>query len=69
MPNISIRIPDNIKKHLNEYVDKTNLTKTEIMIRALTEYLGIVHELPFPQRLSEVERRLSEIEKLIIKDQ
>ena len=67
MPNISIRVPDNIRKRLDEYVDKTNLTKTEIMVRALTQYLGINDELAFTQRLSEVERRLSEIEKLFNK--
>ena len=47
MPNISIRVPENIRKRLDEYVDKTNLTKTEVMVRALTQYLGINHELAF----------------------
>ncbi len=56
-----------IRKWLDEYLDKTNLTKTEVMGRALTQYLGINDEFGFTQRLSEVEKQLFEIEKLIKK--
>ncbi|NES03579.1 MAG: hypothetical protein F6K22_12430 [Okeania sp. SIO2F4] len=48
-------------------MDKTNLTKTEVMGRALTQDLGINDEFRFTQRLSEVEKQLFEIEKLIKK--
>lgn len=62
MPNISIRVPENIRKRLDQYVDK-NLTKTKVIARALSQYLGINDELAFTERLSEVERGLFEIEK------
>ena len=67
MSNISITVSEDIRKMLDEYVHKTNFTKTEVMVRALTKYLGVNDELVFSQRLSKMERRLSEIEKLIKK--
>ena len=56
-----------IRKWLDEYLDKTNFSKTEVIGRALTQDLGINDEFGFTQRLSEVEKQLFEIEKLIKK--
>jgi len=61
-PQIAVRIPASLLEKLNDYVGRTGMSKTDVAIAALAQYLGCAEALPLSQRMSEVERRLAELE-------
>ncbi len=65
--HISVRIPPSLNKQLLEYVKDNGLSKTEVMISALADYLNSQTEVPLPTRVSQLEIKVKEIENLIKK--
>ena len=55
---IAVRIPRDLLEKLNNYVNNTETTKTEVIVGALAQYLGCTQDLSIPRRVAEVERKL-----------
>jgi len=59
---IGARIPPTLYDKLSEYVNRVDATKSEILIAALAQYLGATEDLPFSQRIMELEQRMAALE-------
>ncbi|QIR38510.1 CopG family transcriptional regulator [Tolypothrix sp. PCC 7910] len=67
MSNISIgiRISTNLHKRLEVYIAETHLTKTEVILNALAQYLDVSEEIPLSQRVAALEAQMLELKSLI----
>ena len=61
-PQIAIRLPVPLMEKLNAYVKRTGASKTEVMVGALAQYLDFPESIPLSQRVSEMEKRMEELE-------
>ncbi len=61
-PQIAIRLPFELMDKLNSYVERTGASKTEVMVGALAQYLDCPESMPFSQRVTDLERRMAELE-------
>ena len=50
---------------LNNYVTRTGTSKTEVMVGALAQYLKCPESMPFTQRITDLERKVEELERLM----
>lgn len=62
---IAVRIPQPLLDRVNDYVRCTGASKTDVVIGAISNYLGCEEDVSLHQRMSEVERRLEELENLV----
>jgi len=53
--SIGIRIPANLHQSLEDYIAENHLTKTEVILNALAQYLGTSEEVPLNQRVGALE--------------
>lgn len=61
-PQLAVRIPPELLKELNSYIEKTHTSKTDVVVSAIAQYLGCTQDMPLPRRLDEFERRLLALE-------
>ena len=61
-PQIAVRMPQNLFDELNQYVEKTGTSKTDVVISAIAEYLGCADSVPLSQRVAELERKIAVLE-------
>ncbi len=64
-PQITVRISPSLLNSLNQYVEETGTSKTDVVISAIAQYLGNAESMPFSQRLAELERRMAAVETKI----
>jgi hypothetical protein len=68
-PFIAARIPQKIEDKLNEHIQKIGLGKTEVIVKALAEYLGCSIDVPEEtqavDRLVAVEKKLVELQERV----
>ncbi len=64
-PQITVRISPSLLNSLNQYVESTGTSKTDVVISAIAQYLDCAEEVPLSQRMAEVENRLTELEDLV----
>ncbi len=67
MSNISIgiRIPANLYQQLESYIAETHLTKTEVILNALVQYLDVSEEISLSQRVAALEAQMLELKSLV----
>ncbi len=63
--SIGIRIPINLHKRLEVYIAETHLTKTEVILNALAQYLDVSDEIPLDQRVKALEAQMLELKSLV----
>ena len=61
-PQIAIRLSPSLLQELNNYVELTGTSKTDVVVSAIALYLGCVDNVPLNQRVGELEKRLRELE-------
>ena len=59
---IAVRIPPSLLEKLNNYVDSTGTTKTQVIVGALAQYLGSADDIPVMQRITRLEERVAALE-------
>ena len=64
-PQITVRLSPSLLNSLNEYVEETGSSKTDVVASALSQYLGCAENIPLVQRLAELERRMVRVETQI----
>ncbi len=65
-PQIAIRIPPSLLEELNSYVERTDTSKTDVIVSAIATYLGC-GKIPLSQRVAELEAKVEELQILIKK--
>jgi hypothetical protein len=63
-PQIAIRLSPSLLQELNNYVELTGTSKTDVVVSAISQYLGCADNVPLNQRVNELERRVRELESL-----
>jgi len=61
-PQIAIRLSPSLLQELNNYVELTGTSKTDVVVSAISQYIGCTNNMPLNQRVGELERRLRELE-------
>jgi hypothetical protein len=64
-PQIAVRIPPPLLAELNQYVERVGTSKTDVIISAISQYLGCAETVPLSQRVSELELQLKKLSTLI----
>ncbi len=64
-PQIAIRLSPSLLQELNNYVELTGTSKTDVVVSAISQYLGCADNVPLNQRMGELERRMSELERKV----
>ncbi len=62
---IAVRVPQPLLDRLNDYVRRTGASKTDVLIGAISNYLGCEEDVSLHQRVNEMEQRLTELEALV----
>jgi len=61
-PQLVIRVPPSLLNDLNGYVETTGISKTDVVVSAIAQYLGSSENVPLTQRMAELEIRMTELE-------
>ena len=61
-PQITIRLSPSLLSELNQYVESTGSSKTEVVVSAIAQYLDCADQASINQRITQVERRLTLLE-------
>ena len=61
-PQIAIRLSPSLLQELNNYVELTGTSKTDVVVSAISQYIGCADNMPLNQRMGELEKRLRELE-------
>ena len=61
-PQITIRLEPSLLSELNQYVESTGSSKTEVVVSAIAQYLGCADQVSINQRMAELERRMAVLE-------
>ncbi|MCA2686790.1 MAG: DNA-binding domain-containing protein [Microcystis sp. M038S2] len=64
-PQIAVRIPPPLLAELNQYVERVGTSKTDVIISAISQYLGCAETVPLSQRVSELELQMKKLRTLI----
>jgi hypothetical protein len=64
-PQIAIRLSPSLLQELNNYVELTGTSKTDVVVSAIAQYLGCADNVPLNQRMGDRERRMSELERKV----
>jgi predicted DNA-binding protein len=61
-PQITVRLSPSLLKNLNNYVERTGTSKTDVVVSVIATYLGNNEDVPLSQRVAEIEKRLAALE-------
>ncbi len=64
-PQITVRLSPSLLMELDQYIERTGTSKTDVVVSALAQYLGCTKEVPLSQRMAELERRMAAVETKI----
>lgn len=59
---VALRLPNDIYRLVDDYMQTTGSTLTEVMVTALATYFHAEDKLPLVERVSRLERRLAALE-------
>ena len=68
-PQITIRLSPSLLNSLNEYVEETGTSKTDVVVSAIAQDLGGAESMPLSQRVAELETKVKQLEVLFNKTQ
>ena len=61
-PQITIRLSPSLLSELNQYVESTGSSKTEVVVSAIAQYLGCADQVSMNQRITDLEKKVAELE-------
>ncbi|MCC5653474.1 DNA-binding domain-containing protein [Nostoc sp. XA013] len=64
-PQIVVRLSPELLEKLNKYAEETGVSKTDVVVGALSQYLGCAQALPLNQKVAELEARVATVEALV----
>lgn len=63
-PQIAVRIPPFLLEKLISYAECSGVSKTEVVISALSKYLEYTEDVPTSRKIVELEERVTRLEAL-----
>lgn len=66
-PQIAVRIEPSLLEELNNYVERTGTSKTDVVVSAIATYLSSGSKVTLNQRVAELESKVEELQILIKK--
>lgn len=60
---ITVRMPDPIFARLESYVRDVGSSKTEVVLTALSQYLGVAQAVPLSEKVAQLEKRVAVLEQ------
>ncbi|MHC5860981.1 ribbon-helix-helix domain-containing protein [Nostoc sp.] len=64
-PQIVVRLSPELLEKLNKYAEQTGVSKTDVVVGALSHYLRCAEALPLKQKVADLEVRLTTVEELL----
>ncbi|BAY41276.1 hypothetical protein NIES2111_56720 (plasmid) [Nostoc sp. NIES-2111] len=64
-PQIVVRLAPELLEKLNDYAQQTGASKTDVVVGALSKYLGCAEALPINQKVADLEARIATVEALV----
>ncbi|HLO84558.1 MAG TPA: DNA-binding domain-containing protein [Nostocaceae cyanobacterium] len=64
-PQIVVRLAPELLEKLNNYAQQTGASKTDVVVGALSQYLGCAEALPLNQKVAELESRIATVEAMV----
>jgi hypothetical protein len=64
---VAVRIPPSLLQELNSYVEQTGMSKTDVIVSAIAQYLGCTSVVPLSQRMAKLEAKVEELQALVHK--
>lgn len=64
-PQIVVRLAPELLEKLNNYAQQIGASKTDVVVGALSKYLGCAEGLPLNQKMAELESRIATVEALV----
>ena len=61
-PQITVRISPSLLNSLNQYVESTGTSKTDVVISAIAQYLGCADQVSINQRIADLEQKMAKLE-------
>ena len=61
-PQITVRISPSLLTSLNQYVESTGTSKTDVVISAIAQYLDCADQVSINQRMAELEKKVEALE-------
>ena len=67
MPSQSItaRLPPILVEKLEAYIAESGSSKTDVVVAALSQYLGVSTDVPLVERVAHMEHRLANLEAVL----
>ncbi|WP_013324629.1 hypothetical protein [Gloeothece verrucosa] len=68
MPNsiqMALRVPPSLFEKLKLHAQNVNVTKTEVVLSALAQYLNSTEDVPTSVKVAQLEKRVGELEVLV----
>ena len=62
---VGVRVPDLLHEKLAEHAAALNVSKSEVVLSALAQYLDSASDVPMAVRMAMLENRVSELEALV----
>lgn len=60
--HVGVRVPDSLYEKLSDHAQHSNLSRSEVILSALAQYLKSTEDVPLAARVNEIEKRLAEVE-------
>jgi predicted transcriptional regulator len=61
--SVGVRLPSALHAKLLDHTEKTLLSKSEVIVEALSQHLSCMVEAPLAQKLAEVEAKIAQFQK------
>jgi metal-responsive CopG/Arc/MetJ family transcriptional regulator len=60
--SVGVRIPSNLYEKLLAHANKVRVSKSEVVISALANYLGCTENVPLSERVADMEAKVEELQ-------
>lgn len=64
-PQIAVRVPPALLAELDCHIERTGISKTDVVVTAIAQYLGCANETPLSQRVAALELQIKELTDLV----
>lgn len=61
--SITVRLPSFLFTRLESYVIESGTSKTDVVVAALSQYLGVSTNIPLSEKVAHLEKRLTDLEQ------
>ena len=61
-PQITIRLSPSLLSELNQYVESTGSSKTEVVVSVIGQYLDCADQVSINQRIADLENKVAKLE-------